>query len=152
VSFSSSCQFGGFPLDYFCVALAVRIFVLMQSLARDWQTVVFTNGNEAARIAWAMVSGHGFSSPWPNTPLAPTAQQPPLYPFLLAGIFKLAGVYSYLSLWIAVVLNAHIFLNHCGFGFYVGQACIRSVCGNYCGLDLGLLAFMKRWSQFGSGE
>ena len=53
-----------------------------------------------------MVSGFGFSAPWPNTPIAATAQQPPLYPFLLAAIFKFAGDYSHLSLWIADGLNA----------------------------------------------
>jgi 4-amino-4-deoxy-L-arabinose transferase-like glycosyltransferase len=36
----------------------------------------------------------------------PTAQQPPVYPYLLAGIFELGGAYSDLSLWIAVGLNA----------------------------------------------
>lgn len=89
----------------FAVAFILRIFVLMHLLPEQADRG-FYRGNEAARIAWAMVSGYGFSSPWPNTPLAPTAQQPPLYPLLLAGIFKIAGAYSYLSLWIAVVLNA----------------------------------------------
>lgn len=93
------------PEVIFGLALAVRIFVLMHLLPEQADRG-FYRGNEAARIAWAMVSGHGFSSPWPNTPLAPSAQQPPLYPVLLAGIFKLAGTYSHLSLWIAVILNA----------------------------------------------
>jgi 4-amino-4-deoxy-L-arabinose transferase-like glycosyltransferase len=51
-------------------------------------------------------SGFGYSSPWANTLVMPTAQQPPVYPFLLAGIFKLAGIYSYRALWIALGLNA----------------------------------------------
>lgn len=93
------------PLAVFSVALALRLWVLSQLLpARAWP--YFYQYNEFARIAWAMVSGYGYSSPWANTPLAPTAQQPPIYAFLLAGIFKLAGAYSYASLWIAVGLNA----------------------------------------------
>ena len=32
--------------------------------------------------------------------------EPPIYAYLLAGIFKLAGTYSYPSLWIGVGLNA----------------------------------------------
>jgi hypothetical protein len=79
--------------------------VLSQLLpANAWRD--FYQYNEPSHIAWAVVSGFGYSSPWPHTPIAATAQQPPLYPFLLAGIFKLAGTYSYLSLWIAVGLNA----------------------------------------------
>jgi 4-amino-4-deoxy-L-arabinose transferase-like glycosyltransferase len=89
----------------FLVALAIRIWVLSQLLPQKaWE--YFYRYNEPSRIAWALVSGFGFSSPWPNTPLAPTAQQPPVYPFLIAGIFKLAGAYSYPSLCIGVGLNA----------------------------------------------
>jgi Dolichyl-phosphate-mannose-protein mannosyltransferase len=89
----------------FLVAFFLRIWVLAQVLPQQGLSG-FYQFNEQARIAWAMVSGNGFSSPWVNTPLLPTAQQPPLYPWLLAAIFKLAGAYSYLSLWIADALNA----------------------------------------------
>ena len=88
----------------FVVTIAVRMAVFKQLLPVQG-IQGFYKYNEQARIAWAMVSGHGFSSPWANTPLLPTAQQPPLYPWLLAGIFKLAGPYSYASLWIAEIFN-----------------------------------------------
>lgn len=93
------------PGVVFLVALTIRVWVLSQLLPQKaWE--YFYRYNEPSRIAWALVSGFGYSSPWPNTPLAPTAQQPPVYPFLVAGVFKLAGAYSYRSLWIAVGLNA----------------------------------------------
>jgi 4-amino-4-deoxy-L-arabinose transferase-like glycosyltransferase len=79
--------------------------VLTQLLpANAWRD--FYQYNEPAHIAWSLVSGAGYSSPWANTLVMPTAQQPPAYPYLLAGIFKLGGAYSYWSLWIAVGLNA----------------------------------------------
>jgi 4-amino-4-deoxy-L-arabinose transferase-like glycosyltransferase len=79
--------------------------VLIQLLpANAWRD--FYQYNEPAHIAWSLVSGAGYSSPWANTLAMPTAQQPPVYPYLLAGIFKLGGAYSYLSLGIAVGLNA----------------------------------------------
>ncbi len=92
------------PAAIFVVTIAVRMAVFKQLLPVQG-IQGFYKYNEQARIAWAMVSGHGFSSPWANTPLLPTAQQPPLYPWLLAGIFKLAGPYSYASLWIAEIFN-----------------------------------------------
>ena len=93
------------PGVVFLVALTIRVWVLSQLLPQKaWE--YFYRYNEPSRIAWALVSGFGYSSPWPNTPLAPTAQQPPVYPLLLAAIFKLGGTYSYRSLWIAVGLNA----------------------------------------------
>jgi len=93
------------PVFVFSLTLLSRFMVLFRLLPQyEWK--YFYEYNEPARIAWAIVSGHGFSSPWPNTPFLPTAQQPPLYPYVLAGIFKIADAYSYKSLWIAVVLNA----------------------------------------------
>jgi hypothetical protein len=74
--------------------------------ANAWRD--FYQYNEPSHIAWSIVSGFGYSSPWANTAAMLTAQQPPVYPYLLAGIFKLTGAYSYLSLWIAVGLNAVI--------------------------------------------
>src|SRR5579872_587779 len=95
----------GAPQVVFLAAFIARLRVLCQLLpGQEWAR--FYRYNEAAHIAWALVSGFGFSAPWPNTPIAATAQQPPLYPFLLAAIFKFAGVYSHLSLWIAEGLNA----------------------------------------------
>ena len=95
------------PRIVFLVALTARIWVLSQLLpANAWRD--FYHYNEPSHIAWSVVSGRGYSSPWANTVATPTAQQPPVYPYLLAGIFKLAGAHSYLSLYIAVGLNAVI--------------------------------------------
>lgn len=98
-------RFMGAPQVVFLVAFIARLRVLSQLLPTQAWTG-FYRYNEPSHIAWALVSGFGFSAPWPNTPVAATAQQPPLYPFLLAAIFKFAGAYSYLSLWIAGGLNA----------------------------------------------
>lgn len=93
------------PILIFLVALAARIRVLWQLLpSHAW--INFYPWNEPSHIAWALVSGFGYSAPWRGTPIAPTAQQPPVFPLLMAGIFKLAGTYSLTSLWIATVLNA----------------------------------------------
>jgi 4-amino-4-deoxy-L-arabinose transferase-like glycosyltransferase len=93
------------PRVIFFVALIARLRVLFQLLPANTGRY-FYQYNEPSHIAWALASGFGFSAPWPNTPIAATAQQPPVYPLLLAAIFRLAGSYSYLSLWIAVGLNA----------------------------------------------
>jgi hypothetical protein len=61
--------------------------------------------NEPSHIAAHLANGEGFSSPYDWSPLAPTAQQPPLYPFLLSLVFRLAGVYSHRSLLIIFSFN-----------------------------------------------
>ena len=62
-------------------------------------------GWEIGWVARALASGHGFSSPfypWSG----PTALVPPLYPMLLAGIFKLFGIYSLTSGFIILSINS----------------------------------------------
>ena len=92
------------PLVIFLVALAMRIWAASQLLPHKAGSFFYQN-NEPARIAWALATGHGFSSPWPNTPLLPTAQQPPGYPLLVAGIFKIFGPYTISAIWAALLLN-----------------------------------------------
>lgn len=64
-------------------------------------------GNEPSHIAAHLVRGDGFASPFTTLPL-PSAQQPPLYPIFVAGIFWLFGVFSNLSLYVIVGVSALI--------------------------------------------
>lgn len=48
---------------------------------------------ETGRIARSLAQGHGFSSPL-FAETGPTAWMAPLYPMLVAGVFKLFGVYT----------------------------------------------------------
>ena len=50
-------------------------------------------GNEVGWIARSIIHHQGFSSPFFDLS-GPTALLPPLYPYILAGIFKLFGLYS----------------------------------------------------------
>ena len=53
----------------------------------------FEFGWEMGRVARSIAQGHGFSSPYEGN-TGPTAWEPPLYPYLMAGVFKLFGIYS----------------------------------------------------------
>jgi len=65
----------------------------------------FSFGWEMGRIGASLASGHGFSSPFgPAT--GPTAWEPPLYPYLTAGIFLLFGIYSKASAFVLLTLNS----------------------------------------------
>jgi hypothetical protein len=102
------------------IAVIARVLVLFQLLpSKAW--AYFYRYNEPSHIAWALVSGYGYSAPWPNTPVAPTAQQPPLYPMMLAGIFKLVGTFSYAALWIAGGINAVVSAITAVLIFYIGK-------------------------------
>lgn len=53
----------------------------------------FGFGWETGRIAESIATGHGFSSPF-VAGTGPTAWLAPIYPYILAGVFKVFGVYS----------------------------------------------------------
>jgi len=77
------------------IALAVRlvalVFLYPPRLVPDRDHYAF--GFETGRIAQAIASGHGFSSPMP-LPTGPTAWMAPVYPYFVAAIFKVCGIYS----------------------------------------------------------
>jgi hypothetical protein len=59
---------------------------------------------ETGHIAYSIASGKGFSSPFQRD-TGPTAWLAPVYPCLLAGIFKVFGIYSLHSFLAALFLN-----------------------------------------------
>ena len=65
----------------------------------------FSFGWEMGRIAASLASGHGFSNPF-GPPTGPTAWEPPLYPYLIAGVFQIFGIYSKASAIVLLVLNS----------------------------------------------
>lgn len=65
----------------------------------------FGYGGETGSVAAAIASGRGFSSPLPRIHTGPTAWLAPIYPYLLAGIFKLVGIFTYKSLLIIRLLD-----------------------------------------------
>ena len=65
----------------------------------------FQFGWEMGRIARSIATSQGFSSPT-DLPSGPSAWAPPVYPYILAGIFKLFGVYSPLSAWVILAFNS----------------------------------------------
>jgi 4-amino-4-deoxy-L-arabinose transferase-like glycosyltransferase len=65
----------------------------------------FSFGWEMGRIGAALASGHGFSRPFgPAT--GPTAWEPPLYPYLTAGVFLVFGIYSKASAFVLLTMNS----------------------------------------------
>jgi 4-amino-4-deoxy-L-arabinose transferase-like glycosyltransferase len=65
----------------------------------------FQYGWEMGRLARSIAMGQGFSSPT-DLPTGPSAWAPPLYPYVLAGVFRLFGVYSALSAWVILTFNS----------------------------------------------
>lgn len=82
----------------------------------------FNFGYEMGRVARAMVTGYGYANPF-NGHTGPTAWVPPLYPLLMAGVFKLFGVYTALSAWMMLSLNSVFSAATAVFVFYLARRC-----------------------------
>jgi len=93
------------PVVIFAAAVTTRLAVTTYTFRNYYGPEVLFMQNESSHIASSLVAGLGFSSPYANVPIAPTAQQPPLYPLVLAGIFGLFGTCTRESAWAAVSLN-----------------------------------------------
>src|SRR5438270_7959875 len=93
------------PWIIFSAALATRLSCVLFIFRTYFGPHLLFVQNEPAHVASALVSGFGFSSPYAGAPIAPTAQQPPLYPLILAAIFKIFGSSTNASAYAAVGLN-----------------------------------------------
>ncbi len=95
------------PWQVFWVAFGVRVFYL--TLAHTYrihpQDDHMLFGQEMGRIARALATGFGFSDPFRGH-TGPTAWVGPLYPLILAGVFKLFGVFTAQSAWVILTINS----------------------------------------------
>ena len=94
---------------YFIVLVAFVLRLAVITIGHTYRITPrrdhFQFGWEMGRIARSIATGQGFSSPT-DLPTGPSAWAPPVYPYLLAGVFKLFGIYSNLSAWIILAFNS----------------------------------------------
>src|SRR5439155_5543357 len=106
------------------LALGTRLAVAM--LTKSWvfpsDSNFFSFGYEMGQIAASLAQGNGFS--WPDGsvwPPGPTAWMPPVYPFIMAGMFKIFGIFS-----IQAAITLELFLTimsvlTCIFAYFLGR-------------------------------
>jgi dolichyl-phosphate-mannose-protein mannosyltransferase len=91
----------------FWVALIIRLFYI--TLAHTYRIRLFQDhfqfGWEVGRIARAVATGYGYSDPFTGH-TGPTAWSPPLFTLLLAGVFKVFGVYTAASAWVIFAIDS----------------------------------------------
>ena len=89
------------------VALLLRVGWVIVGHTYKFKTTDdnFSFGWEMGRIAASLASGLGFSNPFgPAT--GPTGWEPPLYPYLTAGVFLVFGIYSKASAFVLLTFNS----------------------------------------------
>ncbi|MGB9402580.1 MAG: glycosyltransferase family 39 protein [Candidatus Acidiferrales bacterium] len=104
------------------VALALRLVAVRFLYTDTWND--FENhllfGFETGRIARSIAAGHGYANPM-LVETGPTAWMTPIYPYLLAGVFKLFGIYSEKSALAILSVNSLFSALICIPVFYITQ-------------------------------
>src|SRR5579872_866655 len=84
------------PVFIVGVAFALRMLILYVG-SKSGPVPVRENlpfGYELGAVARSIAAGKGFSSPIRNLESGPTVWFTPIFPYLVAGIFKVLGIYS----------------------------------------------------------
>jgi hypothetical protein len=96
-----------YPVLITLIAFAARMLIISHFWHERLSPVrpFLPYGYELGRVASAIAAGQGFSSPLRLVDSGPTAWFTPIYPYLVAGIFKIWGIFSDQSRLIIETLN-----------------------------------------------
>jgi Dolichyl-phosphate-mannose-protein mannosyltransferase len=122
------------------VALTVRVVFAWSQAIKIPDSVIgiVPFQTETGHIAYSVASGKGYSSPYERD-TGPTAWLTPVYPLLVAGIFKVFGIYTRASFIAAISLNILFSTAACVPIFYLGR--------RVAGIGVGALAAWM-WALF----
>jgi len=105
----------------------------------------FGFGWEMGRIARSIALGEGFSNPYGGH-TGPTAWEPPLYPYLMGGVFKLFGVYSYASAWVLLTINSLLAVLTCIPVYLIAERMFDERVAIWSARTWALLPYVWYWS------
>ena len=104
----------------------------------------FSFGFEMGRIGQAIATGYGFADPFEGH-TGPTAWEPPLYPYLIAGVFKIAGVYTRASALILLSINSLFSALTCIPIFLIAKKCFSEKVALWTAWLWALLPSVMYW-------
>ena len=104
----------------------------------------FSFGFEMGRIGRAIATGQGFSDPFEGR-TGPTAWEPPLYPYLIAAVFKITGVYTHASALILLSINSFFSALTCIPIFLIAKKCFSEKVALWSGWLWALLPSVMYW-------
>ena len=104
----------------------------------------FSFGFEMGRIGRAIATGQGFSDPFEGR-TGPTAWEPPLYPYLIAAVFTITGVYTHASALILLSINSLFSALTCIPIFLIAKKCFSEKVALWSGWLWALLPSVMYW-------
>jgi 4-amino-4-deoxy-L-arabinose transferase-like glycosyltransferase len=105
----------------------------------------FSFGWEVGRIGRAIANGRGFADPFDGQ-TGPTAWECPLYPYLIATVFRLTGVYTYASAIILLAINSLFSALTCIPIFLIAKKCFSEKVALWTAWMWAVLPSVMYWS------
>jgi 4-amino-4-deoxy-L-arabinose transferase-like glycosyltransferase len=129
------------------IALAVRLGYILIAHTYKFKTFDdnFGFGFEMGRIGRSLALGQGFSSPF-NGVTGPTAWEPPIYPFVIAGVFKVFGIYTHASALVLLAINSIFSAVTCVPIFLIAKRCFGERVAVWSSWTWALLPPVIFWS------
>ena len=129
------------------IALVLRLGYIVIAHTYNFKTLDdnFSFGFEMGRIGRSLALGQGFSSPF-NGNTGPTAWEPPLCPLLIAGVFKVCGIYTQASALVLLGLNSFFSAVTCVPIFLIAKRCFGEKVAVWSAWAWALLPPVIFWS------
>jgi 4-amino-4-deoxy-L-arabinose transferase-like glycosyltransferase len=134
----------GLRFGYIIIGHTYRFHSDRQTLAVQASEKDFDFGYEMGRIGRSLAQGQGFSNPF-NEVTGPTAWEPPLYPFLIAGVFRVFGVYSRASAILLLSINSIFSALTCIPIFLIAKRCFSEKVAVWTSWTWALLPSVIFW-------
>jgi 4-amino-4-deoxy-L-arabinose transferase-like glycosyltransferase len=105
----------------------------------------FSFGWEMGRIGRAIANGRGFADPFDGQ-TGPTTWECPVYPYLIAGVFRLTGVYTHASAIILLGINSFFSALTCIPIFLIARRCFSEKVALWSAWLWAVLPSVMYWS------
>jgi 4-amino-4-deoxy-L-arabinose transferase-like glycosyltransferase len=129
------------------IAFALRVGLILVAHTYKFKAYDhdFSFGWEMGRIGRAVATGRGFADPFDGH-TGPTAWEPPLYPYLIAGVFRISGVYTHWSALILLAVNSVFSALTCIPIFLIARRCFSEKLAVWTAWTWALLPSVMYWS------
>jgi 4-amino-4-deoxy-L-arabinose transferase-like glycosyltransferase len=129
------------------IAFLLRLGIILLNHTYKFKPVDndFSFGWEMGRIGRAIASGRGFADPF-DARTGPTAWEPPLYPYLIAGVFWLTGIYTQASAFLLLTINSIFSALTCIPIFLIARRCFSEKVAVWTAWMWAVLPSVMFWS------
>ena len=130
----------------FAIALILRLAIIIAGHTYKFKAYDngFSFGWEMGRIGRAIATGQGFANPFDGQ-TGPTAWEPPLYPYLVGAVFRVAGVYTHASAFILLSVNSIFSALTCIPIFLIARKCFNERVAVWTAWAWALLPSVMYW-------